>query len=254
MYRKFIGYAIVAVVLVSSIGIFSGTGEFFGNNSITTPASEMEGKRTSKATSPNDSTSKEYAMTLPGMLNDQAGRRSSSPVESKRSSKSSTQSAGQKPKFKSVLTSEERLIVRDGTGENSEALYLDTSQAVPILSDDDAFSKSMEDFLSDELESADAMDLANAYRDIFEGFGKEQSDGAFNLQNLSCGHSICLGSVRAESSNGTWRNFLDYLNSDGSAIHVFTENSIPFGDDIIEHRFFFSTDPRLIGAVLWPNG
>jgi len=127
-------------------------------------------------------------------------------------------------------------------------------RAVPILSDDDAFSKSMEDFLTDELESADAMDLANAYRDIFESFGNEQREGAFKLQNFSCGHSICLGSVHAESSNDTWKNFLGYLDSDGSAIHVFTENPVPLGDDIVEHRFFFSTDPRLIGAVFWPNG
>jgi hypothetical protein len=113
-----------------------------------------------------------------------------------------------------------------------------------IVESQDAFSKALRRISSDENSSMEAQDLAKHYRSAFER--AVGTSGA--VENISCGLSICIGSVTAGSiaDHDAW---LGHLQEDpGAETYGFIE-AIERNGDQFQSRFVFSTDPA-INAII----
>ncbi len=134
------------------------------------------------------------------------------------------------------LPAESALVELDGISANM------TDQ---IIESREAFSKALQEMSNDENRSMEAQDLAKHYRDAFErAVGSRGAVG-----NLSCGLSVCMGSVTAGSvaDHDAW---LSRLHDDpGAATYGFIE-AIESTGDHFQSRFVFSTDPALKAIIV----
>ena len=249
MNKKILGIGFVVVILALSIWIFEETGKIESND-VAAPAIETSSNDSAETVLVSDSMNNKSAMNLPSKSIAPSDNQSAPTKESTRSKSPRNQETD----FSNLLASEDKLIYKSGTRENPGKLYLNSLRVGPILSEDDVFHKSMKEFTTDQHGSPDAMDMTDVYRDIFEAYGESLTDETFNLQNFSCGHSICIGSVLTGNSDDMWADFLTHLETEGGIFRVFTENAISISEDIIEHRFFFSIDPNLVGIVVSEGG
>jgi len=108
---------------------------------------------------------------------------------------------------------------------------------------DKRFDEAMRSFDAEMARDSEAQDVRDAYRSRFEGMLK--GGGATELSGLTCGLSLCVGSIRAVGADGAaqyaaWNNGL--YKPGGAPTYSFIDAEIPLGANVVEHRFFFSTD------------
>lgn len=134
------------------------------------------------------------------------------------------------------LPTESALVEKDGISANL---------ADEIIESQGAFSEALIKMARDEIKSMEAQDLAKHYRGAIErAVGK---NGA--VENLSCGLSVCVGSVRAASiaDHDAW---LSRLQEDPGADTFGFIEAIERTGDQFQSRFVFSTDPVLKAIVV----
>lgn len=134
------------------------------------------------------------------------------------------------------LPTESALVEKDGISANLSD---------EIVESQDAFSEALLKMARDEMKSMEAQDLARHYRGAIErAVGK---NGA--VENLSCGLSVCVGSVRAVSiaAHDAW---LSRLQEDPGADTFGFIEAIERTGDQFQSRFVFSTDPALKAIVV----
>jgi hypothetical protein len=114
-----------------------------------------------------------------------------------------------------------------------------------VIESRDEFARVLKEMSNDEMRSMEAQDLAKLYRRMLErAVGTESA-----VEDLSCGLSVCMGSVRAGSlaDHDAW---LARLGEDPAALRYVFMEAIEHTGDQFQSRFVFSTDPALKAIVL----
>jgi len=127
----------------------------------------------------------------------------------------------------------------------AESIFVDregisAEESDQILETDKSFNQALRKMSDDEKKSMEAQDLSKHYRRALElAVG---TTGA--VENLSCGLSLCIGSVRAGSveDHDAW---LSRLYKDPGALSYGFIETIERTGDQYQSRFVFSTDPDL---------
>jgi hypothetical protein len=171
--------------------------------------------------------------------------------------------------FPGILPTESIFVVKkpeEGDSiskENQEELFLDASLSLAVLGDEGEYDKTIEGFISDEAASVEAKELAEAYREIFDAYanGQNGNERAFTLQELSCGNSLCMGSVTGSiESQESWTAFKEYFGQTAGAYKVYLEypvfeDNVPGEEpELIGYRFVLSTDPSFLGVSFDEGG
>jgi hypothetical protein len=143
------------------------------------------------------------------------------------------------PKASPYLVTESALIANGG---------ISSEQSDPLLESRALFAEALQRMGEDEKKSMEAQDLAKHYRSALD-----QAMGAHGVvEDLTCGLSLCMGSVSARSraDHDAWAERL-YENA-GAARHVIVDVFEADGDRL-QNRFLFSADAAIKAIVLPPK-
>lgn len=122
---------------------------------------------------------------------------------------------------------------------------LDGDTVEQALSTQEGFDKAAEALSSEAMRSMEAQDLGRYFRRVMERAVAEHMD----VVSLSCGLSVCMGSVQTRSAELDPNWSLKYLDDDSFKAYGFIESVERIGDVHVS-RFLFSTDPELAAIVV----
>lgn len=163
------------------------------------------------------------------------------------------------PQDTTTSTASAPVTIQPGSGKRKQfAPYLKTEQK--FLSGESVSSRSTEELLSSrkfnsiaiefERESASSPD-AQALTDLYRQEIQRQLGDSARLTTLSCGNSLCLGSILTHSENTAYEKWSKvFFESPRTPNYVFSETTLKRGLNF-ENRFIFSTDPA-INSVIGP--
>lgn len=137
-----------------------------------------------------------------------------------------------------ILPTEETLMSKHGA-------TFDMKEINSVLSTDSYYEK-FRSLQEEQFGNADATQLTSEYVDLFENFPMSTDSAELKLNELSCGLTICMGSVQTFDNGQTWKQFvMGYLG--GQEVRVLgAMTSYPFqlDEDTLEQRFIFSMNPE----------
>ncbi|MEJ8568790.1 hypothetical protein [Elongatibacter sediminis] len=109
-----------------------------------------------------------------------------------------------------------------------------------------SFHDVVERFKDEQLENPAATALTEAYRELFDVYHEIDGSADFALNELSCGESLCIGSLETYDSGETWRRLVtEHLGKNGDAkFGSMISYPVPIDDTTTEQRFAFTTDPQ----------
>lgn len=118
----------------------------------------------------------------------------------------------------------------------------------PLLESRELFSMAFKRMSEDERKSMNAQDLARHYRNAFERAVAAQGI----VEDLTCGLSLCMGSVSARSraDHDAWA---ERLYADAGAVRHVTFDVFEANGDRLQNRFLFSADAAIKAIILPPK-
>ena len=137
-----------------------------------------------------------------------------------------------------TLPTEETLLSNYGGTFDTEAMNA-------VLSTD-KYNEKFKTLQEEQLSNYHATQLTEAQTDLFENYPEFMADAELELNELSCGLTICMGTVNTFDDGQTWRQFvINYLGGQDASVFG-AMSSFPFqlDENTLAHRFIFSVDPE----------
>lgn len=143
-----------------------------------------------------------------------------------------------------ALPTEKDLLSKNGS-------TFDSGYINAVLSSDDYFKK-IESLKQEQLANPVAMEITQDYEDLINIFPEIMDDIELELNDISCGLQVCMGSVDTFGGSDSWRRLVtEHLgNSEAVSFGAMLSYPLQIDENRVEHRFVFSTTPgdSIIGA------
>lgn len=145
---------------------------------------------------------------------------------------------------RNVLKTEPSFLPTENSLMDKSGATFDAESINAVLSSDDYYA-TLSQLKKEQLSNSEATKVTDAYTDLIDSFPELAGGADFELNDLSCGLKLCMGSINTFDNGDTWRKFVvDYMGGQGEgAFGAMSSYPIQLDENILENRFVFSIDP-----------